>query len=446
MQLVHTDNIKWGSRHNYYKMTDRGYHFNDMNVPYDRNSIMHYKSTYFITPEAYTANPRQYTMTTPDGDPVFPNSPRMTSMDSQQLALQYPSQCSPLKMDTCANGEEILMNRKCDSVLDCADGSDEADCGDYNCPRTLKMDAYGQTHLPHMGVYDRKRGLYNGRAYWKKRGKTFYLYYSHARQQWLGNIELNDFYANLQSLTGDIACPTEKSATWAVYDGETRSQYIFGPEFTVECYGPRCDRVSNCNQHDCDENAFCEVNDFHNQGFTCTCLEGYEGDGKTCRLPCTAQGGLETDHHKVIVSEEDEIDYDYASYKCQQLGRGWDLAFVNFRHEYTYLWDLIESNCLQDYGFWFGWQKNGNKYETIFGKESHWNIKLDRKNPTKSQRNFECVQLTEGKFTRVACDAHSKAFVCEKHNYADTCSPAEIEPEHDPKYVINKSAGKTWEG
>ena len=56
MQQVHTENIKEGNRHNYYKMTDRGYHFNDMNVSYDWNSIMHYKSTYFITAEAYTAN------------------------------------------------------------------------------------------------------------------------------------------------------------------------------------------------------------------------------------------------------------------------------------------------------------------------------------------------------------------------------------------------------
>ena len=79
-------------------------------------------------------------------------------------------------------------------------------------------------------------------------------------------------------------------------------------------------------------------------------------------------------------------------------------------------------------------------------KESHWNIKWDRKNPTKAQRGFECVQLNDGKFTRVACDSHSKAFVCEKHNYADTCSPAENEPRGDPKYVINKNAGKTWEG
>ena len=442
---MNQENIKDANAHNYYKMTDRGYVFNDMSVPYDWNSVMHYKSTYFITAEAYTANPRQYTMTMHDGTPLFPNSPRMTSLDSKQLALQYPQQCSALKMDKCDNGEEILLNRKCDSVLDCSDGSDEADCGDYNCPRTIKLTSSSSSASALMGVYDKKRGLHNGRAYWKKRGRTMFLYYSHIRQQWLINRDVNDQYAHMESLNGDIPCPTYP-ASWAFYDGETR-QHIIMEKFTAECYGPLCDRVGNCNKHDCDENAFCDVNSFVNKGYTCTCLDGYEEDGKTCRLPCTAQGGLENDHHKIIVSDEDSTDFDYASYQCQQLGEGWDLSFVNFRHEYYYLLDLIEANCLQDYGFWFGWQKETNsKYNTIFGKEAQWNIKWDRRNPTKAQRNNECVQLSDGKFTRVACDSYSSAFVCEKHNYADTCSPANSEPQPDPKYIINKSAGKSWEG
>ena len=101
-------------------MADRGYQFNDMGVPYDWNSVMHYKSTYFITAEAYVSKPRQWTMTQLDGTPIFPFAPRMTSLDSKQLALQYPDYCKSLKMDTCENGEEILFNRKCDSVIDCS--------------------------------------------------------------------------------------------------------------------------------------------------------------------------------------------------------------------------------------------------------------------------------------------------------------------------------------
>ena len=80
-------------------------------------------------------------------------SPRMTSIDSKQLALQYPDFCKPLKMEQCSNGEEILLNRKCDSVVDCADGSDEQDCGDYDCPRVIKITSSKKIDM--LGIYDK---------------------------------------------------------------------------------------------------------------------------------------------------------------------------------------------------------------------------------------------------------------------------------------------------
>ena len=80
-------------------------------------------------------------------------SPRMTSIDSKQLALQYPDFCKPLKMEKCSNGEEILLNRKCDSVVDCADGSDEQDCGDYDCPCVIKITS--SKIIEMLGIYDK---------------------------------------------------------------------------------------------------------------------------------------------------------------------------------------------------------------------------------------------------------------------------------------------------
>ena len=56
--------------------------------------------------------------------------------------------------------------------------------------------------------------------------------------------------------------------------------------------------------HDCDENAYCTVNAFVSDGYVCNCLDGYEGNGKNCMLPCTAEGGLDDNHYKVIVDED----------------------------------------------------------------------------------------------------------------------------------------------
>ena len=103
---------------------------------------------------------------------------------------------------------------------------------------------------------------------------------------------------------------------------------------------------------------------------------------------------------------------------CQQHGDTWDLAFINWRHEFSYLVDLIDGNCLENKEFWFGWKKDGKEYNTIFNKDSHWKIKFDKKKPPKGTKDYECVRLVNGRFTRVPCTSTSGAYVCENHNYA----------------------------
>ena len=72
----------------------------------------------------------------------------------------------------------------------------------------------------------------------------------------------------------------------------------------IECFGQSCDRLkSDCTKHDCDENAFCSVNPFVKDGYECNCLDGFEGNGKTCRYPCKPEGRLQDDHYKVIVDD-----------------------------------------------------------------------------------------------------------------------------------------------
>ena len=46
------------------------------------------------------------------------------------------------------------------------------------------------------------------------------------------------------------------------------------------------------------------MNPFVKDGYVCNCLDGYEENGKTCRLPCTAEGGLDDEHYKVVVDED----------------------------------------------------------------------------------------------------------------------------------------------
>merc|ERR1711937_355376 len=116
----------------------RGEKWLNMHVPYDHNSIMHYGSNYFLKSEA--AQKGEFTMLKkPEMTPIFPNSPRMTTLDMQQLAVMYKYWCPNLQMDQCENGENILKNRLCDGVYDCADGSDEKGCGNYDCPRVIEF-------------------------------------------------------------------------------------------------------------------------------------------------------------------------------------------------------------------------------------------------------------------------------------------------------------------
>ena len=79
----------------------------------------------------------------PEMIPIFPKSPRMTTIDSKQLALMYSKFCALPEMDHCENDEEILKNRFCDGVTDCTDGSDEQNCGDYGCAKVCS----GEIHL-----------------------------------------------------------------------------------------------------------------------------------------------------------------------------------------------------------------------------------------------------------------------------------------------------------
>ena len=117
------------------------------------------------------------------------------------------------------------------------------------------------------------------------------------------NREIHDFYANMESLNGDIACPG-LSKHWNYYDGGAR-EWVILSDLKIECHGSRCGSdEDNCEKHDCDENAYCTVNPFVKDGYVYNCLDGYEGNGKTCRLPCTAEGGLDDEHYKVVVDED----------------------------------------------------------------------------------------------------------------------------------------------
>ena len=45
---------------------------------------------------------------------------------------------------------------------------------------------------------------------------------------------------------------------------------------------------------------------------------------------------------------------------CQQHGETWDLAIINLAHEYSYLSDLLRSNCIKNTSFWIGYHYHEN--------------------------------------------------------------------------------------
>jgi len=80
---VHQQNIHPGYESNF-KITTN---IDSLGVPYDFNSIMHYRATAF-------AKPRTITISTKEKDIPIGNAPELSPLDIKQINLLYKDQCS----------------------------------------------------------------------------------------------------------------------------------------------------------------------------------------------------------------------------------------------------------------------------------------------------------------------------------------------------------------
>ena len=238
-QNINTDNI-----HNYKTIIERGNSWDDMGTPYDLNSIMHYQSHFFLTADAYLRG--EWTMLKkPEMTPIFPKSPRMTTSDSQELAIMYKYWCEVPETVQCENGEKILQNRFCDGVFDCGDKSDERDCGHYNCPRVIdfsssirfkdRKDSNGQILKLLQGKYSRQKDFHNGHVIYKMHGHPHFIYFSLFHGRWVINQEINERFTHILSLMGDVPCPSD-SDYWTWWDNTYR-RWQPVPDISLKCVG-----------------------------------------------------------------------------------------------------------------------------------------------------------------------------------------------------------------
>ena len=205
--------------------------------------------------------------------------------------------------------------------------------------------ANGQIIKMLQGKYSRDSELHNGRVIYKMYGHPHYIYYSLTYGRWVINTEINERFMAVSSLSGDVPCPS-MSKYWMWFDhverhwtpvshvsvkciGECKTAGntiykipIVFPNRTIfssfpvlpicnpakipydrhsqSCLGSSCEKPQKGKtaKNFCHENAVCEKS---SGSATCTCLDGFFGNGKdVCHLPCKPLGGLSDEHYKVI--------------------------------------------------------------------------------------------------------------------------------------------------
>jgi len=157
--------------------------------------------------------------------------------------------------------------------------------------------------------------------------------------------------------------------------------------------------------------------------------------------------------------------YTAARESCQSLGDNWDLMIINTKREWTFLKEVMDDSCWDHEAWWIGFKEydtvapgQRGSLTTVFGKEPEWEPKWETDEPNDAQGVEECIRYRLGDFNDAPCskywsgvkrDEIGMGYVCEKHNYIESCEPVAVDSEFMENYSIhepkNVGEGKSWD-
>ena len=248
--------------------------------PFEMQSVMIYTNS-----EKFTKK---------NGEPVTTTSPRLTTTDALQVQELYcdekPSfefkehvMCS--KKDELGFFRPVFIDRICDGILDCHDGSDE-DESRFECSKTLgccdgyrlvdETDGFRNilTEYQIVGQLG-KRPYYHGFNRITKRTESLFCVEKEKGfcRWYIGGPEnpnlVPDWMFGLNYNFSAKKCPPS---------GYRWSDLFIGRQVSLECFH-QTRSVNYCDESSCDINAHC-INLLNN--YKCECNYGYTGDGKFC--------------------------------------------------------------------------------------------------------------------------------------------------------------------
>jgi len=168
-------------------------------------------------------------------------------------------------------------------------------------------------------------------------------------------------------------------------------------------------------------------------------------------IPAVDSPPLSSSEYRVVTSPNaaESRTWHEARDLCQEIGSEWDLAVFEKKGEYEYVRNIVQQNCAHSQNFWVGYKNRATVHKREAESFLSWAASSD------SGARFECAQWAGEEMLDVPCKNYwtgvdendvGVGYICERHSYADSCTPrSEDELPEDNRYFISESGEFTWD-